>query len=77
MKLLITIKPNARHEKIIRHEDGSMELHVKAPPIEGRANKMVIAMLSQHFRVPKSSITLISGAKGRKKLVEILPRTKQ
>lgn len=71
MKISLTVKPNARHEKILTREDGSLELHVKAPPVEGRANEAVIKMLARHYRVPKSSVTLIAGAGGRRKIADI------
>jgi hypothetical protein len=44
---------------------------VKAPPHEGRANAAVIELLSDHFNVPKSRISIIRGFKGKNKLIEI------
>ena len=41
------------------------------PPEKGKANKQLIGLLSDHFRVPKSKISIISGLKSRNKIVEI------
>lgn len=72
MKLTIHVKPNARHEKVEAQPDGSLKLHVNAPPQEGRANDAVIALLAKHFKVPKSRITVLHGTSSRTKVVEIV-----
>lgn len=51
--------------------DGSYRVSVAAPPHEGRANEAVIELLSDHFHVPKSTIRIVMGGTGRKKLLEI------
>lgn len=71
MKLAILVKPNARHEKVEEIEAGVLKVSVKSPPSEGKANEAVIAVLAKHFGVSKSAVTLLHGAKGKKKLVEI------
>jgi len=43
---------------------------VKARPIEGEANKVIIALLAKHIGVSKTQITLKSGAKSRIKRFE-------
>ncbi|MBI2345517.1 MAG: DUF167 domain-containing protein [Deltaproteobacteria bacterium] len=71
MRITITVKPNARHEVVTVLSDGSLRVAVKAPATEGRANEAVVALLAQHFRVPKSSVLIVHGATGRRKLIEI------
>ncbi len=72
MKYTLQVKPNARHEKVEVQADGSLKVHVNAPPQEGRANERVIELLAKHFKVPKSHISVVHGASGRKKVIEIL-----
>ena len=45
----------------------SLKLRVQAPPVDGKANKAVIAYLSSLFSIPKSDVVLKSGASSRKK----------
>ena len=52
-------------------EDGSYKVRVTSPPIEGEANKKLIELLSEYFAVPKSTIQIVKGERGRKKTVEI------
>lgn len=44
---------------------------VTAPPVDGAANNALIKLVAQSVRVPKSAVTLISGAGARIKILEI------
>ncbi len=44
---------------------------MKAPPVEGKANRELLAFLAKELGVSKSAISLRSGAKSRVKSVEI------
>lgn len=71
MKWQITVKPNARQERVEKVGEAHLLVAVNAPPTEGKANEAVIRALSLHFRIRKSSIRILKGFKGRKKIVEI------
>lgn len=34
---------------------------IRAPPVEGKANKAIIALVSAVLDIPKSSVTIVSG----------------
>ena len=70
-KLSLTIKPGSSQEKIVENDDGSLVVYLRAKPHDGEANTALIKLLSKHFHVGKTSITIISGAKSRNKIVEI------
>ena len=71
MKICITVKANAKAEKVEKNPAGGYVVCVKAPPIEGRANKAVIEALSDYFDVPKSRITISTGLKSKRKIIAI------
>ncbi len=71
MKINVRVKPFSREEKIIQSEDGKLTIWVKEGPFEGRANKAVIKMISRHFRIPQSKISIVCGHKNRNKIIEI------
>ncbi len=48
-----------------------MKIRIKAPPVEGAANKELIRFLAEHFAVPRSSVELLSGAGSRHKRIAI------
>jgi hypothetical protein len=58
-------------EEATRAADGSWVAHVKAPPIEGRANQELIDLIAEHFHCVKAAVCIKSGASGRMKLVRI------
>ncbi len=47
----------------------AVKLAITAPPVDGKANQAVIEFLADLFRVPKSSITIVSGETGRNKVI--------
>ena len=71
MKKSIKVKPNSKNQAIVKEEDGSLTVHLKSPPVDGKANKELIELLAQEFSVSKSQITILIGLSGRNKLVNI------
>ncbi len=67
-----TITPNSRKGPLVEVlEDGALRLYVRAPAVEGKANKAAIELLAAHFGVSKSSVRLTGGATSRFKRFEI------
>jgi uncharacterized protein (TIGR00251 family) len=67
----INVKPGSRESAIDELEDGSFLVKLKAQPVDGKANAELIALLAKHFKVPRASVTIKSGAGARVKLVTI------
>ncbi len=71
MQKRVKVKPNAKQQKIEELADGSLNVHLKSPPVDGKANEELIKLLAKNFDVPKLSIRIKSGATSRQKLIEI------
>ena len=70
-KIEIKVIPNARKNSV--SEEGDIcKVRVTAPAVDGKANKAVIAVLSEFYQVKKRDIRIIRGERSREKLVEIL-----
>jgi len=69
--LQIKVKPNARVCELIEAGDGTWQARLKSPPVDGRANAELIVLVAEHFGVPKSAVSIKSGASGRMKFVRI------
>jgi uncharacterized protein len=69
--LKLKVKPGARVDELTELDDGTWQARVKAPPVDGKANAAVIALVAEHFGVPKARVRIRSGASGRLKLVQI------
>lgn len=71
MKIEIQVKPKSAKNKVEKLGENLYRVCVTAPPHKGEANEAVVELLADYFRVPKSSIRILLGGRGRKKLVEI------
>jgi uncharacterized protein (TIGR00251 family) len=71
MKKQVKVKPNAQKQKIEEAADGSLIVHLKSPPVEGKANEELIKLLAKKFEVQRSQVIIKSGIASRNKLVEI------
>ncbi len=70
MQKRVKVKPNSKRQNVEEAADGSLIVHLKSPPVEGKANEELIKLLAAKFDVPKSSIRIKSGLSSRQKLVE-------
>ncbi len=52
--------------------DGTIKVHLTAPPVNDKANQALIGLLADVLQVAKSRIDIIAGATGRDKLVSVL-----
>jgi hypothetical protein len=67
----VKVKPNSKKQTIEELADGSLTVHLKSPPIDGKANKELVKLLAEKFNIPKSQIRIKSGLSSKNKLIEI------
>jgi len=73
VKISIRVKPGCKGQsRLEQQEDGSYVAFLHARAHDGEANKALIELISNSFRVPKSQIAIISGAKSRTKTISML-----
>ncbi|MFZ0268484.1 DUF167 family protein [Caulobacter sp.] len=48
-----------------------LKVRVAAPPVEGAANAALLVLLAKTLGVPKSSLSIVSGAGARIKMVDV------
>ncbi|MEJ5255854.1 MAG: DUF167 domain-containing protein [Acidimicrobiales bacterium] len=70
MRILVKVKPRSRTDEVNELPNG-YEVKVTAPAEDGKANKRVIELLADHFKVAKSAVVIRSGHTSRTKIVEI------
>ena len=72
MKISVHIKPNSRHrEEVVKNDDDTLTVYIKAPAIEGRANVAAIKLLAKYFKVAPSKVKLVRGVTSKYKIFEI------
>lgn len=65
--LALYIQPKSSKNTVCGLHGNELKIALTAPPVEGKANKAVIAYLAKLFGVTKSSVTIISGRQSRHK----------
>jgi uncharacterized protein YggU (UPF0235/DUF167 family) len=66
----VKVKPGARVSLFHEQADGSWLAQLKSPPVDGKANKELIALIAGHFGCTKSSIKIKSGQSSKLKLIQ-------
>ena len=72
MKISVIAHPNAKRPRIEKDLLEMLHIYVHEPPLEGKANRAVIAALADYFQTKKSNISLLSGEKSKYKLLGIV-----
>ncbi|BCD60810.1 MULTISPECIES: DUF167 family protein [unclassified Nitratiruptor] len=74
--LFIKAQPNASKNKIAGILGDSLKIAIKAPAVEGAANKELVKFLSKTFKVAKSDIVFASGETSKRKHI-VMPYNKK
>ena len=71
VSLRIKAQPNAsRSEFADLYGEDAIKIRIKAPAVEGAANKELVKFLSKSFKVPKSDIIFKTGQNSKVKILE-------
>lgn len=65
--LELRVQPRSSRDEFVGVLNDRLVLRIVAPPVDGKANAHVARMLARAFGVPKSSIELLGGVRGRNK----------
>ncbi len=71
VRISVKVQPGARKNCITGYSDSVLRVKIAAPPVEGKANKELIAYFSDIIDVRKSAITIEKGQTSRNKLISI------
>ena len=71
--LAVRVTPRASRNKIVEVlPDGTIKIHIAAPPVDGEANAELIDFLAGVLNIPKSRLEIVAGETGRDKLIAVL-----
>ena len=75
MRFAVRVRPGARRTAVGGRWDGpggtALVVAVAAPAVDGKANTAVLAALGAAFGVRSSQLAIVTGERGRNKLVEL------
>jgi uncharacterized protein (TIGR00251 family) len=69
--LNIRVQPRAANDGFAELVGEQIKLRITAPPVDGKANRHLIAFLAKTFKVAKTDVSIVSGEIGRNKRVKI------
>jgi uncharacterized protein len=69
--LAIHAQPGAKRSEVAGVHGDSLKIRLAASAVESRANAELIAFLADAFAVPEHAVTLVRGARSRRKIVRI------
>ena len=70
----VYVQPRSSKNMIVGLHGDALKVKIKAPPVEGAANKMCIQYMAACLGLPKSCVEITSGQTGRNKQVHVRPR---
>ena len=65
------VQPGAKHTRLVGLHDDRLKIQLKAPPVDGRANKLLIDFLAELCACPRSEVTIQRGDSSRFKSIRI------
>lgn len=71
VRLAVRVQPRASRPGVDTVIGDALKVRVHAPPVDGAANEAVVEVLAEALGVPKRSVTIVSGASSRSKVVEV------
>jgi uncharacterized protein (TIGR00251 family) len=71
--LALRVTPRSSRNQIVGVlNDGTIKIHIVAPPADEDANRELLSFLSEVLGVPKSKIDIVAGVSGRDKLISVM-----
>jgi hypothetical protein len=70
-RVRLRVSPGSRTAGIAGRHGDAWKVRVTAPAEGGRANAAVVRLLAETVRLPRSSVSLVSGHGAREKIVEL------
>lgn len=65
----VKVQPRSSRNHIAGLLGDALKVNLTAPPVDGEANEALVKYFAGLFKVPRSSIHIISGHTGRNKLI--------
>jgi uncharacterized protein (TIGR00251 family) len=69
--LRVRVQPRATRDEIVGWRADTLGVRVTAPPVEGRANAAVAALLAGVLGLPSSAVRVVRGERGRDKWLRV------
>ena len=69
-RITVQVKPRASREEVEGWKGGALVVRLTSPPVEGAANNALVKFLAKKTGLSKGRVRIVSGQKGRVKILE-------
>jgi uncharacterized protein (TIGR00251 family) len=73
-RITLRVSPGARRSAVVGRYGEAWKVRVAAPPVDGRGNGELQALLCQVLDVGRSQLRIVTGAGSRDKIIEVSGR---
>jgi uncharacterized protein (TIGR00251 family) len=70
-RLSLRVQPRASRSEVAGRHGEALKVRLAAPPVDGAANDALVRFLAEALQVPRTAVTLVAGAAGRSKVVQV------
>ena len=70
VRISVKVKPRASRDIVEGWKEGVLVVRLTSPPVDGAANSSLIRLLAKKTGIARSRIRIVTGEKGRSKVLE-------
>lgn len=67
----VKVHPRAKKNSITGEVGGALKLDLTSPPVDGAANEACVEFFAKSLKVRRTSVTIASGERSRRKVVRV------
>jgi len=71
MRLTVRVIPNASKSEVVGYIEGAWKIRLAAPPVDGKANEVLIRFLADVLDLAPSEIDIVKGQTSKTKIVNV------
>ena len=68
----VHVQPRASRSEIAGMHGEAIKVRLTSPPVDDAANEELIALLARALDLPRAAVRIVSGARARSKVVEVV-----
>ncbi len=70
--MTVYVQPRASRTEVAGHHGPDLKIRLAAPPVDNAANEELTTFIARQLGVPKRNVRVVSGAKSRRKTLEVI-----
>jgi uncharacterized protein (TIGR00251 family) len=70
-QISIRLQPRAKRNEVVGERNGAIVVRVTAPPVDGKANAALCALIARSVRVSSTCVYVVRGQTSREKVVRV------